>query len=155
MTGTINLQATANDASGIQKVDYHLDSAGGPVIGTSSLGPNYTASWDTTTVPLGAHTIYAVATDNATNPGTSSPVNVTVTDSAPPTVSMALPLPGPVSGNVTVSGNRISACAFSGIRNNSGANCQIIGNMISDCENLKSPNSWSGNGAPLTTIYMS
>jgi len=35
------------------------------------------------------------------------------------------------AGSVTVSGNRISDCAFSAIRNNSGANCQIIGNSIS------------------------
>lgn len=35
------------------------------------------------------------------------------------------------AGNVTVSGNRVSDCAFSAIRNNSGPNCQIIGNSIS------------------------
>ncbi len=35
------------------------------------------------------------------------------------------------AGNVVVSGNRISDCAFSAIRNNSGGNCQIIGNSIS------------------------
>ena len=35
------------------------------------------------------------------------------------------------AGNVMVSGNRISDCAFSAIRNNSGSNCQIIGNSIS------------------------
>ncbi len=35
------------------------------------------------------------------------------------------------AGNVIVSGNRISDCAFSAVRNNSGSNCQIIGNSIS------------------------
>jgi uncharacterized secreted repeat protein (TIGR03808 family) len=35
------------------------------------------------------------------------------------------------AGNVIVSGNRVSDCAFSAIRNNSGSNCQIIGNSIS------------------------
>ncbi|HUR42597.1 MAG TPA: TIGR03808 family TAT-translocated repetitive protein [Aestuariivirga sp.] len=35
------------------------------------------------------------------------------------------------ASNVMVSGNRISDCAFSAIRNNSGSNCQIIGNSIS------------------------
>jgi uncharacterized secreted repeat protein (TIGR03808 family) len=35
------------------------------------------------------------------------------------------------SGNVNVSNNRISDCAYSGIRNNAGANCQIIANNIS------------------------
>ena len=35
------------------------------------------------------------------------------------------------AGNVIVSGNRISDCAFSAIRNNAGSNCQISGNSIS------------------------
>lgn len=35
------------------------------------------------------------------------------------------------AANVIVSGNRISDCAFSAIRNNSGSNCQITGNSIS------------------------
>ncbi len=35
------------------------------------------------------------------------------------------------AGNVLVSGNRISDCAFSAVRNNAGSNCQIIGNSIS------------------------
>ena len=37
------------------------------------------------------------------------------------------------AGNVLISGNRVSDCAFSGIRNNSGSNCQIMGNSISRC----------------------
>ncbi len=37
------------------------------------------------------------------------------------------------AGSVLVSGNRVSDCAFSGIRNNSGSNCQIMGNSISRC----------------------
>lgn len=35
------------------------------------------------------------------------------------------------AGNVMVSGNRISDCAFSAIRNNSGRNCQIVNNSCS------------------------
>lgn len=35
------------------------------------------------------------------------------------------------AGNVLVSSNRITDCAFSAIRNNSGWNCQIIGNSVS------------------------
>lgn len=35
------------------------------------------------------------------------------------------------AGNVTVAGNRITDCAFSAVRNNSGANCQIVNNSIS------------------------
>ncbi len=35
------------------------------------------------------------------------------------------------AGNVLVANNRITDCAFSAIRNNSGWNCQIIGNSVS------------------------
>jgi uncharacterized secreted repeat protein (TIGR03808 family) len=35
------------------------------------------------------------------------------------------------AGNVIVSGNRISDCAYSAVRNNGGSNCQIFGNNIS------------------------
>ncbi len=35
------------------------------------------------------------------------------------------------AGNVIVSNNRITDCAYSGVRNNAGDNCQIIGNSIS------------------------
>ncbi|MCB1380564.1 MAG: TIGR03808 family TAT-translocated repetitive protein [Alphaproteobacteria bacterium] len=35
------------------------------------------------------------------------------------------------AGNVVVTGNRISDCAFSAIRNNAGSNCQISNNSIS------------------------
>jgi uncharacterized secreted repeat protein (TIGR03808 family) len=35
------------------------------------------------------------------------------------------------AGNVIVSNNRVTDCAYSAIRNNSGSNCQIIGNSAS------------------------
>ena len=40
------------------------------------------------------------------------------------------------AGNVTVANNRISDCAFSGIRNNSGPNGVITGNSISRCNEV-------------------
>jgi uncharacterized secreted repeat protein (TIGR03808 family) len=35
------------------------------------------------------------------------------------------------SGNVIVANNRVTRCAFSAIRNNSGSNCQIVNNSVS------------------------
>jgi uncharacterized secreted repeat protein (TIGR03808 family) len=40
------------------------------------------------------------------------------------------------AGNVTVANNRISDCAFTGVRNNSGPNCIITGNSISRCNEV-------------------
>jgi uncharacterized secreted repeat protein (TIGR03808 family) len=40
------------------------------------------------------------------------------------------------AGNVTIANNRISDCAFTGIRNNSGENSIITGNSISRCNEV-------------------
>lgn len=40
------------------------------------------------------------------------------------------------AGNVTISNNRITDCAFTGIRNNSGPNSIITGNSISRCNEV-------------------
>jgi uncharacterized secreted repeat protein (TIGR03808 family) len=37
------------------------------------------------------------------------------------------------AGNVMIANNRVSDCEYSGIRNNSGRNCQILGNNVSRC----------------------
>lgn len=40
------------------------------------------------------------------------------------------------AGGVMISANQVSACAFSGIRNNSGHNCQITGNAVTGVEDV-------------------
>jgi subtilisin family serine protease len=84
VSGTVNLTASASDASGIAKVEYHLGTAGGTLIGSSTTGPNYTVAWNTTSVTAGAYKLYAVAFDTANNMGTSAARNVTVTAPPPP-----------------------------------------------------------------------
>jgi hypothetical protein len=79
VSGTVNIAATAADASGITQVQFLVD-------GTAQTPPDttaaYTYSWDTTQVTNGAHTIQAKATDTAGNTATSAAVSVTVNNVA-------------------------------------------------------------------------
>jgi len=85
LSGIVNLQATASDSSGIASVEYRLDSPAGAILGTSSVGPDYAVSWNTTGVTDGSHTLYAIATDGsvAANKRTSAGVAVTINVTLP------------------------------------------------------------------------
>ena len=83
VTGTVNLTATASDASGIARVDFLVN---GGVVGSSTTSP-YTYAWDSTTVN-GTASIAARAVDTAGNTSTSASALVTATntpaDTTPP-----------------------------------------------------------------------
>ena len=103
VTGTINLTANASDNATVDHVDFLVD---GNVVGTDATSP-YSFSWNSTTVPDGAHTVAARAVDTATNQTTSTAANVTVSnaDTTPPTSTIACngaACAGPYSAAVTV-----------------------------------------------------
>ena len=91
VSGLVTLTATASDASNIANVEYFLDSNPIP-IGSSTTGPNYIVSWNTT-VLTGSHTIYAKATDGAipANVGTSANISLNLNPPQPPTVAITSP----------------------------------------------------------------
>lgn len=98
--GTITVIAAASDNVGVASVDFLLD---GILQATDNTSPSFSWSWNTTTASGGSHTLTAIARDAAGNPATSSPISVTVDNSAP-TVTMTAPTSGAtVSGTVTVS----------------------------------------------------
>jgi hypothetical protein len=75
VTGTVAVSASATDDVGVTKMEIDADGAS---LGTGN-GSTLTASWDTSSVAAGSHTLTAKAWDAAGNLGTSSPVQVTVT----------------------------------------------------------------------------
>jgi hypothetical protein len=81
VSGTIPVAATATDDVAVASVQFFLD---GKPLGSPVTGPQYAISWDTTTVTSGQHVLSAQATDTSGNVGTSSNVNVTVQNPAPP-----------------------------------------------------------------------
>jgi hypothetical protein len=76
VAGTVTLQASAADAVGVASVRFLVD---GALVATDTNGANgWSAAWDSTTVPDGAHSITAVARDGAGHEGTSAAVGVAV-----------------------------------------------------------------------------
>jgi hypothetical protein len=111
---TPTITATASDtASSVTKVEIYVDGALKTTLTTSPY--NYT--WNTG-VTLGAHTIQAKAYDTFSNIGTSSTVNVTVTDQTAPTVSVTAPTAGSfVTGSsVAVTGNAADNVGVAGVQ---------------------------------------
>jgi chitodextrinase len=92
--GDITLLATVSDAggSGVSKVDFLVD--GAPAGTSTSTSSPYQLTWRSNSVPDGTHTVQAIATDGAGNPGQSSSVSFTVqnADTAAPTAPTNLQL---------------------------------------------------------------
>ena len=107
LTGSaVMISANASDSSGLQKVDFYYDS--NILIGTDTSAP-FTINWNTSAVPSGDHTLYAVATDTAGNSGASSPVSVTL-DNLPPVVAVSNPSNGAaITGIVNLAVNATDA----------------------------------------------
>lgn len=103
VSGTdVTLAAAAGDDRRVEQVEFLVD---GTVKATDTTAP-YTASWNSTTVGNGAHTITAKATDDVGNTTTSTAVPVTVDNTAPPTGSLTAPAAG-----ATVSGTSVTLSA--------------------------------------------
>jgi hypothetical protein len=108
VSGTVTVSANAADNVGVTKVEFYVN---GSLRGTDTAAP-YQYSWNTTTLANGAATLYAKAFDAAGNSTQSAAVGVTVAnvaqppvDTTKPTVNIASPTGGTVSGTVTIAGH--------------------------------------------------
>jgi hypothetical protein len=79
LSGSVSFSASASSSVGIAKVDYLVN---GNVVATSTTGPGYTATWDSSTVGDGPVTLTARATDTGGNQTVSSGVSSTVSNAA-------------------------------------------------------------------------
>jgi hypothetical protein len=84
VSGTVTISATASDDVGVTKVDFLVD---GVPLSTDTTSP-YSASWNTTTATNGSHTLTAKAYDAANNQTISTPIGVTVSNTAAPTLTV-------------------------------------------------------------------
>lgn len=80
VAGTVQLTAAAGDDVGIAGVQFRVDGAS---VGAEDTTSPYAATWNSTVVPNGSHTITALARDSAGNVTTSATVAVTVANAAP------------------------------------------------------------------------
>ena len=97
----VTLSATASDPTGIAGVQMMVD---GSPVGPRLTAAPYTVTWNSTAVSNGTHTVTAQATDTAGVVGTSGPVSVTVSNTAPagPSVDSKISVEG--RGTVTTAG---------------------------------------------------
>jgi hypothetical protein len=80
-TVTVSASATAINPATIFSLQLYLDgSTLGPLLTTPSSTNIYSYSWDTTGASNGTHTLSALATDDYSNVGTSTPITVTVSN---------------------------------------------------------------------------
>jgi hypothetical protein len=79
VSATISVTANASDNVGVTKIEFLLD---GVLQSTDTSSP-YAWSWNTTTATNAAHALVAKAYDAANNIGTSSTINVTVSNGTP------------------------------------------------------------------------
>jgi hypothetical protein len=94
LTGTVSIYANASDNVGVASVTFKVD---GTVIGAADTTAPYSVSWNTSSVPAGAHALTAVARDAAGNVTTSSSISVLVqaaTTNVAPSVSLSAPANG-------------------------------------------------------------
>ncbi|MES2603568.1 MAG: Ig-like domain-containing protein, partial [Pseudomonadota bacterium] len=81
MSGTIDVTASASDASGIAQVTFKVD--GFMSAQTDTTSP-FSVPYDTATWIDGKHTLTAEATDSRGHTGTSQPITLTVSNSVQP-----------------------------------------------------------------------
>ncbi len=90
VSGTVTVDATANDDVGVTAVEYRVDGGTWTAM-TNAGGSRWTASLDTTTLADGSHTIEVRARDAAGNTGTDSGT-FTVNNAPPPPPSSSVSL---------------------------------------------------------------
>jgi hypothetical protein len=123
VSASIALSATASDNVAVDHVDFHIDGNYTTTVGTDATSP-YSVTWNTTTVPNGAHTLTARAYDTSGNFTTSSSVAVTVSntvgggaDTIPPTVSIISPTAGAtVTGSVIITSSAGDASGIAQVK---------------------------------------
>jgi hypothetical protein len=109
VVGTVTVSANAADNVGVTRVDFYVN---GTLASSDSASP-YQYSWNTAAIANGSATLYAKAFDAAGNSAQSAAVTVTVAnvvappplDTTKPTISIASPTSGNVSGTVTIAAN--------------------------------------------------
>ncbi|MCI0682547.1 MAG: Ig-like domain-containing protein [Gemmataceae bacterium] len=87
VSGTIAVSANASDNIGVAGVQFLLD---GNNLGAEDITAPFSISWTTTTATNGTHNLTARARDAAGNTTTSAVVSVTVSNSAPTGLVLAL-----------------------------------------------------------------
>nr|MBA3966001.1 fibronectin type III domain-containing protein [Nitrospirales bacterium] len=104
ISGTITVSATASDNIGVVGVQFKLN---GNNLGPEDTTNPFSSSWNTTAVSDGSYTLSATARDAAGNTTTAAPVNVTVSNTTSPGLTIS---------NLTVASGQAYVVQTSGLQ---------------------------------------
>jgi hypothetical protein len=114
VAGTVTIGASASDNVGVAGVQFTLD---GVNLGAERTAAPYQVSWNSGSVPNGAHVLGALARDAAGNLNNTSVSVTTANDSTPPSVAITSPADGAiVTGTITVSASASDNVAVVGVQ---------------------------------------
>src|SRR3989449_923931 len=114
VSATVTVSAAASDNIGVAGGQFKLDGAN---LGAEITVAPYSASWNTTAVSDGIHTLTAVARDAAGNQRTSAAVSITVGNNTTPTVSIMAPITNStVSSSVPISATASDSVGIAGVQ---------------------------------------
>ena len=110
VSGTVAVEATASDASGVTQVAFSVD---GTPIGTDTNGTNgWSVSWNSATVADGLRTVTATATDTTAHTASDSNAVTVANAVTAPLVTVTAPAEDAlVSGTVAVHASAVSGTA--------------------------------------------
>lgn len=119
VSGLVAINVTATDNVGVARVELQVN---GTMVAADTAAP-FAFSWNSANVANGMVTLVAVAYDAAGNVASSTPVSVNVSntvapvvkDTTAPVVTISNPVPGHVSGTVTVTANASDNSGAAGI----------------------------------------
>jgi chitodextrinase len=120
LTGSVTMNATASDASGIASVAFLVD---GNVINTDTASP-YSYAWNSAGVANGTHTVAARATDKANNTTTTTAINVTVSNTVACTATPSVP------ANLRVSGTTANSVSLAWDASTAASGCTLQGYRV-------------------------
>lgn len=120
VSGTVNLTATASDASGIAQVTFLVD---GQAVNTDTTSP-YSYAWNSAAIANGTHSVTAQATDTAGNSTTSTATSITVNNSVSCTGTPTVPT------NLSVTGTTASSITLGWTASTAATGCTMQGYKI-------------------------
>jgi fibronectin type 3 domain-containing protein len=127
VSGQINVTANASDNTGVSGVQFKLDGAN---LGSEDTSSPYSASWNTTTVANGSHSLSAVARDAAGNTASAATQTVTVNNPVADTTPPDTTITAKPSSSSTVTSASFS---FTSSENSSTFECKIDGGSYALC----------------------
>ena len=116
VVGSVNINATAADSSGIAKVDFLVD---GQLVGSDATGPDFSFAWSSASVSNGTHSLTVQATDKAGNVTTSAPVSVTTNNLNTCSAAPSAPT------NVRIASTTGSSISLAWDASTAAENCQL------------------------------